>query len=99
MKRLLPPSVCLGTGLFFGLIAALAAIISTDFTKYFIMFHHIFFSNDLWILDPSTDMLINIVPEGFFMDTAGRIAFTFGSLSLILFAVCLALTLKHKHRP
>lgn len=65
MKRLLPPSVCLGTGLFFGLIAALAAIISTDFTKYFIMFHHIFFSNDLWILDPSTDMLINIVPEGF----------------------------------
>lgn len=99
MKRLLPPSVCLGTGLFFGLIAALAAIISTDFTKYFIMFHHIFFSNDLWILDPSTDMLINIVPEGFFMDTAGRIAFTFGILSLILFAVCLALTLKHKHRP
>jgi len=91
--------ICLGTGLFFGLIAALAAIISTDFTKYFIMFHHIFFSNDLWILDPSTDMLINIVPEGFFMDTAGRIAFTFGSLSLILFAVCLALTLKHKHRP
>lgn len=49
MKRLLPPSVCLGTGLFFGPIAALAAIISTDFTKYFIMFHHIFFSNDLWI--------------------------------------------------
>lgn len=99
MKRLLPSSICLGTGLFFGLIAALAAIISTNFTKYFIMFHHIFFDNDLWILDPATDMLINIVPEGFFMDTAGRIAFTFGSLSLILFAVCLFLTLKHKHRP
>lgn len=99
LKRLLPSSICLGTGLFFGLIAALAGIISTDFTKYFIMFHHIFFDNDLWILDPATDMLINIVPEGFFMDTAGRIAFTFGSLSLILFAVCLVLTLKHKHRP
>ena len=98
-KRVLPPSLCLGTGLFFGVIAALTAVISTDFTKYFIMVHHIFFNNDLWILDPATDMLINIVPEGFFMDTAGRIAFTFGSLSLILFAVCLTLTIKNKRRP
>lgn len=57
-----------------------------------------FFNNDLWILDPSTDMLINIVPEGFFMDTAGRIAFLFGSLSLILFGLCLIVTLKNKRR-
>lgn len=98
MKHLLPPSICLGTGLFFGLVTALAAVISTDFTKYFIMFHHIFFDNDLWILDPAADMLINIVPEGFFMDTAGRIALTFGSLSFILFSVCLILTLKHRKR-
>ena len=33
------------------------------------------------------------------MDTAGRIAFTFGSLSLILFDVCLTLTIKNKRRP
>ena len=79
-------------------IAALAAIISTNFTKYFIMFHHMFFTNDLWILDPTTDMLINIVPEGFFMDTAGRIAFLFGALSLILFGICLIMTLKNKRR-
>ena len=66
-KRVLPPSLCLGTGLFFGVIAALTAVISTDFTKYFIMFPpHFSFNNDLWILDPATDMLINIVPEGFF---------------------------------
>lgn len=71
---------------------------STDFTKYFIMFHHIFFSNDLWILDPATDMLINIVPEGFFMDTAARIALLFGSLSLILFGVCLLLTIKNRRK-
>ena len=29
-------------GLFFGLITALGLIISTDFSRYFIMFHHIF---------------------------------------------------------
>lgn len=96
LKRVLPFSLCAGTGIFFGLIAALAAIISTDFTKYFILFHHIFFDNDLWILDPRTDLLINIVPEGFFMDTAGRIAGLFGGLSLLLFIVCLVLTLKFR---
>ena len=61
IKRLLPRMLCIGTALFFALTAALAAIISTDFTKYFILFHKIFFTNDLWILDPSTDLLINIV--------------------------------------
>ena len=97
-KRVFPKSVCLGTGLFFGITAILAAIISTDFSKYFIMFHHIFFRNDLWILDPATDMLINIVPEGFFMDTAARIALLFGSLSLILFGVCLLLTIRNRRK-
>ncbi len=43
MGRVLPPSLCMGTGLFFALITVLGLIISTDFTKYFIMFHHIFF--------------------------------------------------------
>ena len=98
LRTLLPSSLCIGTGLFFAVIAALAAIISTNFTKYFIMFHHIFFSNDLWILDPATDMLINIVPEGFFMDTAARIALLFGSLSLLLFGVCLLLTIKNRRK-
>ena len=98
MGRVLPPFLCMGTGLFFALITVLGLIISTDFTKYFIMFHHIFFSNDLWILDPATDMLINIVPEGFFMDTAARIALLFGSLSLILFGVCLFLTIRNRRK-
>lgn len=94
MGKVLPSSLCIGTGLFFGGITVLSLIISTDFNKYFIMFHHMFFNNDLWILDPATDMLINIVPEGFFMDTAARIAALFGGLSLILFGICLFLAVK-----
>ena len=69
--------------------------------QFYKIFHHVpphVFTNDLWILDPTTDMLINIVPEGFFMDTAGRIAFLFGALSLILFGICLIMTLKNKRR-
>lgn len=75
-------------------LAVLAAIISTDFSKYFVVFHHIFFKNDLWILNPETDMLINIVPEGFFLDTAARIAGLYGALVLVLFGVSLFLSLR-----
>lgn len=90
VKRILPRAVCTGTGIFMVLTAGLALLISTDFTKYFIIFYKIFFDNDLWILDPATDLLINIVPEPFFADTAARIAFTFSFLVLALFFVCLA---------
>lgn len=88
IKKILPKSVCIGTGVFFAVICLLAGIVSTDFNKYFILFHHIFFHNDLWLLDPATDLLINIVPEPFFVDTAARIAVTFGISVLILFLLC-----------
>lgn len=87
-KRTFPRAVCIGTGVFFGVTAMLAGIISTNFSKYFIMFHHIFFTNDLWILNPQTDMLINIVPEGFFSDTVVYIAVTFFLCVLITFGIC-----------
>ncbi len=89
VKRLLPGMLCIGTALFFGVLAALAAVISTDFTKYFVLFHKIFFRNDLWILDPSTDLLINIVPEPFFVDTAARIAITYGISVILVFIACI----------
>ena len=96
IRRVLPGAVCGGTGLFFALICGLAALISTDFTRYFIIFHQIFFDNDLWILDPETDLLINIVPEPFFMDTAGRIALVFAIPVLIIFLLCLFLLLRNR---
>jgi len=85
IRRVLPKMICIGSALFF---AVLASIISTDFNQYFIMFHHIFFNNDLWMLNPDTDLLINIVPEPFFMDTAARIAMTYGVSVLTVFAIC-----------
>lgn len=98
IRRVLPRMICIGTGLFFALLAALAGIISTNFTKYFIIFHKIFFSNDLWMLDPDTDLLINIVPEPFFVDTAARIAMTYGIAVVVVFAVCLVLLRRQKSK-
>ena len=88
IRRVLPKMICIGSALFFAVLAVLAGIISTDFNQYFIMFHHIFFNNDLWMLNPDTDLLINIVPEPFFMDTAARIAMTYGVSVLTVFAIC-----------
>ena len=84
LRRTISKTMFIGSILFFALIAVLATVISTNFTRYFILFHHIFFRNDLWQLDPSTDRLINIVPEPFFMDTARNIG--------ILYAVLVGLT-------
>jgi len=98
LKRVLPRMLCAGTVLFFAILAVLAGIISTDFSKYFIVFHKIFFNNDLWLLDPTTDLLINIVPEPFFMDTAARIAVTFGGCVAVVFAVCIAVILRQRRR-
>lgn len=99
VRKVLPQTVCVGTILFFIVLAVLAGIISTDFNKYFIIFHHIFFNNDLWMLDPNTDLLINIVPEPFFMDTAGRIAITYAISVVAVFAGCARWLIHLKHLP
>ena len=96
VKRILPRAICTGTGIFMVLTAGLALLISTDFTKYFIIFHKIFFDNDLWILDPATDLLINIVPEPFFVDTAVRIAVTYGISVIAVFSACVIWLKKQK---
>ncbi|MCD8223654.1 MAG: TIGR01906 family membrane protein [Clostridiales bacterium] len=89
IRYLLPRTLLAGSVLFFALLALLAGIISTDFTKYFVIFHELFFNNDLWMLDPNTDLLINIVPEPFFSDTAARIGLTYGISVIVVFALCL----------
>lgn len=69
------------------LTAVAGFIIASDFNKYFIIFHEIFFDNNLWILNPETDRLIRLVPLGFFIDTALYIAIIFALLIIITIAV------------
>lgn len=38
-----------------------------DFSRLFVVFHKIFFRNDYWIFDASTDPVINALPEELFM--------------------------------
>lgn len=91
--RLLPRAICTGTGVAFGGAALLALAVSADFRKSFTLFHHLFFDNDLWLLNPDTDRLINIVPQGFFVDTAFWIAVVFGVSAALLLGVSLFVVL------
>lgn len=76
--------IIVGTVLFILLVGIGAAIVSTNFDHYWRIFHTIFFTNDLWILDPSTDMLINIVPLNFFIALVTKCAVLFLSAILLL---------------
>ncbi|WP_461810297.1 TIGR01906 family membrane protein [Faecalimonas sp.] len=58
-------------------------IFSKDFSKYFVKFHEIFFDNDLWLLDPDTDLMIRMLPEGFFVDFSVRIGI-FVTIALVV---------------
>jgi integral membrane protein (TIGR01906 family) len=76
-------------GLYGGiLIVAIAGILVTvDFSKYFVVFHELVFSNDLWLLDPRTDVLIQMLPESFFMEMAVMILALSFAFNLIFFVV------------
>lgn len=77
-----------------GLAAALGALgiwAYVDFTEAFYKFHALFFSDYEWLLDTRTSRLINILPEGFFVDTAIRIVVIFIVFILIMGGVLLLL--------
>ena len=71
------------------LIGALGIWAFVDFTGAFYKFHALFFSDYEWILDNDTSRLINILPEGFFVDTAIRIVVIFILFILIMGAILL----------
>ena len=90
-KRLLPRAYLWALGILLVVILLLAAAFSIDFTRCFTIFHEIFFTNDLWMFNPSEDYMIRMLPEGFFFDMVVRIGMTFVGMLLaaggLMFAV------------
>lgn len=84
-RHILPKSCLIGMGTFIGVTAIAGVVFMSDFNKYFTIFHHIFFDNDLWLLDPKTDLMIRMLPEGFFLDMVVRI----GVIFLVLMGILL----------
>ena len=55
-------------------IAILGVWAVIDFNAAFTFFHRLLFTNDLWLLDPATDLLIRICPSSMFANMGLRIA-------------------------
>lgn len=87
LMRIISKSFQIAT-LIIGIISGMAAFyVSNHFYDVFIKFHLLFFNNDYWLLDPNTDLMINILPEGFFFDTVKAIGMIFGILLSILLVI------------
>ena len=55
-------------------LGAVAIWAAADFSGAFTFFPETLFTNDLWLLNPETDLLLRLLPEQFFADFAGVIA-------------------------
>lgn len=47
--------------------AFLLCMVIVAFEQLFILFHHVFFRNDLWLFNPLTDPIITVLPQELFM--------------------------------
>lgn len=81
------------SGIAFG--AALWATL--DFDRFFTAFHRLAFTNDLWLLNPRTDLLIRLMPEALFMDL-GLWGLGAAGAWLLMLSVCFRLMRKSDFR-
>jgi integral membrane protein (TIGR01906 family) len=69
-----------------GLPLILALFLSIDFDRTFVLFHKLFFNNDYWLFDPTTDPVITMLPDTFFMHCAIMIIVLVVLMSLLFLA-------------
>jgi len=86
-------------GQFYTTIAVFLGVIGmamTDFNAYFIKFHQLFFTNDLWLLDPKTDRMIMLLPEVIFRDIVVVIVVGYALVSFFMATSGTLFLLRHK---
>jgi len=61
----------------------MGVFIRVNFESFFILFHNILFNNDKWLFDAETDMMINILPQELFFESAVLIISLYSIFMLI----------------
>lgn len=74
-------------------LVALGALYFVDFDWAFRRFHEIFFTNDLWLLDPRTDRLIQLMPFEFFTGFTADWLLRVGFINLVFILIGFVLPL------
>lgn len=83
-RKRLAQGMLYGGSLTLLLMLALGIGTLVDFDSLFLRFHLISFANDLWMLNPATDYLIMLFPQGFWYDAMLFCALTTAVAALIL---------------
>lgn len=77
---------------------ALALWAAADFDGLFMTFHRLAFRNDLWLLNPRTDLLIRLMPEEMFVDLGVRGGIAAGAGLALLAAGIWAMDKKNRKK-
>lgn len=77
----------IAAAVFGAVLIVLGIWVAVDFNSFWTEFHHLFFTNDLWLMDYRTCRMIRICPLQLFNDIVVRFALMF----LVPFALMLAL--------
>ena len=81
-------TVCRTLVAILGIVTGVIILACIDFNSLFVLFHKVAFTNDLWLLDPSTDLLIRLMPIEFFISYAAVIGccWLLGMVGLLVYA-------------
>lgn len=96
VKLIIPRAFEIGTAIFGVLVLIFGILAYNNFSELFVQFHLLFFDNDLWILNPATDLMINILPEGFFFDTVKAIVLVFITLLVLMLGISIFADMKFR---
>ncbi|MBQ7455292.1 MAG: DUF1461 domain-containing protein [Clostridia bacterium] len=76
LRRPDPKGFFIGCGAAILLLLALGGWCALDFNGAFTALHHLLFTNDFWLLNPRTDLLICLMPERMFTALGLRLGLT-----------------------
>ena len=77
------------TGITDLIIVGLLYLSSLNFEWFFTKFHQLSFNNNLWLMDPAKDLLVNLYPQQFWIDALSKIMMIAVIISVSLIAISL----------
>jgi integral membrane protein (TIGR01906 family) len=89
MRKYFLKSCAVTMGCLAGVWIITAVLAAIDFAGFWTVFHKIFFRNDLWLLNPSTDFLIRMMPQRFFVGMVTHIVKGFFITYAAVLATCI----------
>jgi integral membrane protein (TIGR01906 family) len=95
-RKVVYKAIRAGSFLFLLIIGIIAVMAYIDFNGVFIIFHKLLFSNNLWIMDPKEDIMIQMLPLDFFMGIGIKTAAMY--LGYILVAIAASTFMLSKYR-